>query len=49
LHCPDLKPNCLWSSSPPAGLLFFRHGKNTTHFIDAWQAKLDADDKVGWG
>ena len=33
----------------PAGLLFFRHGKNTTHFIDAWQAKLDADEKVGWG
>ena len=31
------------------GLLFFRHSKNTTHFIDAWQAKLDADEKVGGG
>lgn len=31
----------------PAGLLFFRHGKNTTHFIDAWQKRLDSDEKVG--
>lgn len=28
------------------GLLFFRHGKNTTHFIDAWQKRLDSDDKA---
>lgn len=30
----------------PAGLLFFRHGAPTTAFIDAWQQRLDADDKV---
>ncbi len=30
-----------------AGLLFFRHGANTTRFIDVWQQRLDADSKVG--
>jgi hypothetical protein len=29
-----------------AGLLFFRHSKNTSHFIDEWQAELDRDSKV---
>lgn len=35
---------------PPlyAGLLFFRHSKNTSRFIDAWQKQLDSDSKVGW-
>ncbi|KAI3429380.1 hypothetical protein D9Q98_005475 [Chlorella vulgaris] len=28
------------------GLLFFRHGPNTTSFIDAWQRTLDADSKA---
>lgn len=33
-----------------AGLLFFRHGVNTTCFIDVWQQRLDSDSKVcGWG
>ncbi len=29
-----------------AGLIFFRHSKNTSRFIDAWQKKLDSDSKV---
>lgn len=29
-----------------AGLLFFRHGVNTTRFIDVWQQRLDSDSKV---
>jgi hypothetical protein len=28
------------------GLLFFRHGANTTRFIDEWQKRLDADSKA---
>jgi hypothetical protein len=34
------------SRTSAAGLLFFRHGPNTTSFIDAWQRTLDADSKV---
>ncbi|PSC68170.1 glycosyltransferase family 77 [Micractinium conductrix] len=28
------------------GLLFFRHGRNTTLFIDAWQKQLDSDESA---
>lgn len=28
------------------GLLFFRHSKNTSRFIDAWQKQLDSDSKA---
>lgn len=50
-HCKLAHP-CAPPVPPSPGLLFFRHGRNTTLFIDAWQKQLDSDESVSaepWG
>ena len=48
-HPPPPPPPLLPPHPIHAGLLFFRHGRNTTAFIDAWQRRLDADEKARAG